>query len=37
MKVFIADYLNELTAQAQSSPRKRQHRNIHESYVDPCQ
>jgi len=37
MKVFSSDYLNELTAQAQGSPRKRQHRNIHESYADPCQ
>ena len=37
MKVFSADFLNELTAQAQGSPRKRQHRNIHESYADPCQ
>jgi cupin fold WbuC family metalloprotein len=37
MKVFSADYLNELTAQAQCSPRKRQHRNIHESYADQCQ
>jgi cupin fold WbuC family metalloprotein len=37
MKVFGADYLNELTAQAECSPRKRQHRNIHESYADPCQ
>jgi len=37
MKVFSADYMNELTAQAQCSPRKRQHRNIHESYADPCQ
>jgi cupin fold WbuC family metalloprotein len=37
MKVFGTDYLNELTAQAQSSPRKRQHLNIHESYADPCQ
>lgn len=37
MKVFSADYLNELTAQAQCSPRKRQHRNVHESYADPCQ
>lgn len=37
MKVFGADYLNELTAQAQCSTRKRQHRNIHESYADPCQ
>lgn len=37
MKVFSADYLNEVTAQAQCSPRKRQHRNIHQSYADPCQ
>jgi cupin fold WbuC family metalloprotein len=37
MKVFGADYLNELTAQAQGSLRKRQHRNIHGSYADPCQ
>lgn len=37
MKVFSADYMNELTAQAQCSPRKRQHRNIHESYADQCQ
>lgn len=37
MRVFSADYLNELTAQAKCSPRKRQHRNIHESYADPCQ
>lgn len=37
MTVFSADCLNELTAQAQGSPRKRQHRNIHESYDDPCQ
>lgn len=37
MKVFTSDYLNELTTQAQDSPRKRQHRNIQESYADPCQ
>ena len=37
MKVFSADYLNELTAQAHDNLRKRQHRNIHESYADPCQ
>jgi len=37
MKVFTADYFNELTAQAQGNPRKRQHRNIHEGYMDPCQ
>ena len=36
MKVFGTDYLNELTAQAQCSLRKRQHRNIHDSYADPC-
>jgi cupin fold WbuC family metalloprotein len=37
MKVFSADYLSQLTADAQSNPRKRQHRNIHESYSDSCQ
>ena len=37
MKVIGADYLNELTSQAQGSPRKRQHHNIHKSYEDPCQ
>ena len=37
MKVFNSEYLNELTSKAQCSPRKRQHRNIHESYADPSQ
>lgn len=37
MKVFGSDYLNKLTAQAKGSQRKRQHRNIHESYAEPCQ
>jgi len=37
MKVFSADYLKKLTAQAQDNLRKRQHCNIHESYADPCQ
>ena len=37
MKVFGKDYLNELTLQAQGSRRKRQHRNIHESYAELCQ
>lgn len=37
MKIFSADYLKELTAEAQGNPRKRQHRNIHESYKDSCQ
>lgn len=37
MKIFSSDYLNELSTQAQGNLRKRQHRNIHESYADPCQ
>jgi len=37
MSTFSADYLNDLTAQAQGNLRKRQHRNIHQSYADPCQ
>lgn len=37
MKVFSADYLNQLTDDAKGNLRKRQHRNIHQSYVDPCQ
>lgn len=34
---FSADCLNQLTADAQSNPRKRQHCNIHGSCADPCQ
>lgn len=37
MKVFSTHYLNELTAQARGSLRKRQHRNVHQSYADTCQ
>jgi cupin fold WbuC family metalloprotein len=37
MKIYTVDYLNELTAQARRSLRKRQHSNIHQSYADPCQ
>lgn len=37
MKVFSADYLNQLTNHAKGNPRKRQHSNIHQSYADPCQ
>lgn len=37
MKIFNADYLHELTSEAQGNPRKRQHCNIHECYEDPCQ
>jgi cupin fold WbuC family metalloprotein len=37
MKIFGSDYLNGLSAQALGNPRKRQHRNIHLTYQDPCQ
>lgn len=37
MKIFDTNYLNALTLEAQANPRKRQHRNIHESYKDSCQ
>lgn len=37
MKVFNAEYLDSLIAQAKLSPRQRQHRNVHLSYEDPCQ
>ncbi len=37
MKAFDEQYLNDLTVQAQNSPRRRQHRNIHQSYQDACQ
>jgi cupin fold WbuC family metalloprotein len=37
LKVFTPDYLDGLTAAASLSPRRRQHRNIHEEYSDGCQ
>ena len=37
MKVFSADYLDALAQQAESSPRLRQHRNVHRDYQEPCQ
>jgi cupin fold WbuC family metalloprotein len=37
MKDFSSEYLRELISQAESSRRRRQHRNIHLSYDDPCQ
>jgi cupin fold WbuC family metalloprotein len=37
MKVFGNEYLIKLISKAQSNTRKRQHRNIHDSYEDPCQ
>ena len=37
IKVFSADYMNELSSQAIGNPRKRQHRNIHITYQDACQ
>ena len=37
MKIFDIHYLHQLTTQAKSSPRLRQHRNVHQSYEDACQ
>jgi hypothetical protein len=34
MRIFSAEYLDELSAQAKGNPRKRQHRNstLHDSF-----
>lgn len=37
MKIFSAEYLDDLSGQAKDSHRQRQHRNIHRSYQDACQ
>lgn len=37
IKVFSATYLDDLVLQAVGAPRRRQHRNIHADYADPCQ
>lgn len=37
MNIFGSEFLNDLTSQAKVSPRKRQHRNIHQSYQETCQ
>jgi len=37
MQIFGFNDLDELTLQARNSPRLRQHRNIHQSFQDPCQ
>ncbi len=37
MKVFDTTYFENLTSQAKVGRRRRQHRNVHESYRDPCQ
>jgi cupin fold WbuC family metalloprotein len=37
MKIFDAEYLGNLINKAKINPRKRQHRNIHLSYQEPCQ
>jgi hypothetical protein len=37
IKVFSVEYLDDLTHQAAGAPRRRQHRNIHTDYTDPCQ
>lgn len=37
IKRFSPDFLGTLIDEAERSPRSRQHRNIHQSYDDPCQ
>jgi cupin fold WbuC family metalloprotein len=37
MKIFDAQYLDDLASQAKVSPRLRQHRNVHQSYQDASQ
>lgn len=37
MKIFDYQYLSDLSRQAKNGPRRRQHRNIHQSYQDACQ
>ena len=37
MQIFRADDLDELTQQAKDNSRLRQHRNIHQSFLEPCQ
>jgi cupin fold WbuC family metalloprotein len=37
MKIFDAQYLDDLTNQAKDSPRLRQHRNVHQSYQEASQ
>ena len=37
MKIFDAQYLDDLTGKAKVSPRLRQHRNVHQSYQDASQ
>ena len=36
-KIFSGDFLDELVGLARISPRRRQHRNLHADYQDPCQ
>jgi cupin fold WbuC family metalloprotein len=37
MKIFDAQYLDDLSGKAKLSPRLRQHRNVHQSYQDASQ
>lgn len=37
IRVFSPDYLDTLLAEAVASPRRRQHRNVHVAFDDPCQ
>jgi cupin fold WbuC family metalloprotein len=37
IRVFSAEYIDTLVAEAEESSRRRQHRNIHSDYSDPVQ
>jgi cupin fold WbuC family metalloprotein len=37
IQAFSTDYFDNLTQQAAASSRRRQHRNIHTDFADPCQ
>lgn len=37
VRVFSPEYMASLVDEANKTPRKRQHRNVHESYNEPCQ
>lgn len=37
MKIFDTRFLDELTSEARTSGRRRQHRNVHRDYQEACQ
>jgi cupin fold WbuC family metalloprotein len=37
MRVFDTSFMDELTALARAEGRRRQHRNVHKDYQEPCQ